>query len=402
LRRFASFPISAQVYCWLNGEPGQILIRSSFLVLRVALKYAARSAALLVVGSAACSSPAVSYNPPFDVPRGPGGTPNKAAAAFICPPAPPATQSIDVPTRYAPGGNAATVDPVREAAYKAAIEPTNAFLRNVALWANRYVRSNGADVQAARCAERWITAWAKAGAWTSASTSTGWFKLSTSLSGTALSWLQIASVQPDGDADRKAVLGWMTGRADALRQHQDGLAGTNLTSRNNHRYWAGLALGSVGAAAGDRRAFDWGMGALRQGACDVTPEGWLPAELTRRNRALWYHVYSLQPLVLLAEFAEHNRQPGYALCNNGIHRLANATLAAVDDPAKIAAAAGIAQTPVLLEDGQLRRSQWGWLAPYGRRFGLSPQWQGRGAAAGRLAAVETGGDLLRLYPVTEK
>lgn len=354
---------------------------------------------MALVGS--CSgAPAASgtLRAPFDVPA-PDAANARPPRPEGCPAAGPVATGIDVPSRYAPGGGAAKVDPQREAAYEAAIKPTNDFLRQVTLQANRYVRSKGRDIPAGLCAQSLLASWARGGAWREVRTTTGWFKLSTSLSGASLAWLQVAPVEGSAE-DRRAITTFLGERADALRKHQDGLPSGNTTARNNHRYWAGLALAAAGTATNDRQRFDWGMGVLEEAACDVTPQGWLPLELQRRQRAHWYHAYALQPIVLLSEFAERNGRQGYDLCNGGVRRLAEATLEAADDPQRITAAAGgVQQTRIVFPDKtRLRGSLWGWLAPYGSRFTLPEPWPARVAASGRLAAVETGGDLAMLYP----
>jgi poly(beta-D-mannuronate) lyase len=38
----------------------------------------------------------------------------------------------------------------------------------------------------------------------------------------------------------------------------------------------------------------------------ITPEGTLPPEMRRGQRALHYHLYAIAPLVYLAEFGENN------------------------------------------------------------------------------------------------
>jgi poly(beta-D-mannuronate) lyase len=89
---------------------------------------------------------------------------------------------------------------------------------------------------------------------------------------------------------------------------------------NNHLYWAGVQAGAVAIAANDRTMFDWCLAAYRNGILQITPEGTLPEEMRRGQRALHYHLYAASPLVYLAEFGEVNGIGLYAE-NNGALKL---------------------------------------------------------------------------------
>ena len=129
-------------------------------------------------------------------------------------------------------------------------------------------------------------------------------------------------------------------------------------------YWAGVELAAIGVAANDRRDFDWGMAAYDNGVNQIRPDGTLPLEMARGSRALHYHLYALAPLVLLAEFGETNGVDLYAHASGALHRLVNASVAGLHDPAPFEKATGVNQeVPKVVSGDQI-----GWAPPYVRRF----------------------------------
>src|SRR6185312_4049788 len=54
---------------------------------------------------------------------------------------------------------------------------------------------------------------------------------------------------------------------------------------NNHLYWAGVEVSAAGIAANDRELFDWGMNTYHVGVAQIQPDGTLPLEIRRGQRA---------------------------------------------------------------------------------------------------------------------
>ena len=339
------------------------------------------------------------YQAPFQVPSSQARV-NLLTQNASCPATGAPLRELVIDTRYKPGKSADVVDPAAEEAYKQAMAPIMVFMAGITNQANRYIRSDGNDLSAADCSRYTLDQWARGDAFSSVSGSAGWFKLSTLLSGMALSYLQIRDAPTDaaGQAANRRIEQWLAGLANGLLEYRrHGVTGSPV--ENNQLYWAGLAIGATGAAVGNSTFFDFGMEAFRHGACSVTPDGFLPMELKRRHAALHYHVYALQPLMLLAELAERNNQPGYATCGRAMDRLTGNVLAGAENPALFEQKAGAPQKPVLDAGGGLPKPLWGWLAIYARRAEIPPSWARRLAAAPRLAAAETGGDEVVLYAV---
>lgn len=73
--------------------------------------------------------------------------------------------------------------------------------------------------------------------------------------------------------------------------------------------------------------FDWAVAGYRNGAEQITPEGTLPLEMHRGQRALHYHLYAIAPLVYLAEFGADNGMDLFAEDNSAIRRLVDRSIA---------------------------------------------------------------------------
>jgi poly(beta-D-mannuronate) lyase len=81
------------------------------------------------------------------------------------------------------------------------------------------------------------------------------------------------------------------------------------------------------AVALDRRdLFDWSVKEYRIAAGQIAADGHLPNEQKRGARALAYHNYALQPLVMIASFAAANGQDVVAENNGALGRLAGYVL----------------------------------------------------------------------------
>jgi poly(beta-D-mannuronate) lyase len=114
-------------------------------------------------------------------------------------------------------------------------------------------------------------------------------------------------------------------------------------AENNHLYWAGVEISAAGISANDRKLFDWGMDAYRIGVAQIEPDGSLPLEMRRGQRALHYHLYAVAPLVYLAEFGEDNGLNLYAEHNHALKKLAVLSTQGLVDNSFFERAAGIVQ-----------------------------------------------------------
>ena len=94
--------------------------------------------------------------------------------------------------------------------------------------------------------------------------------------------------------------------------------------------------------------------------------GYLPNELQRENRALSYHNFAIQPLVMLVLFGEANGENLSVLNNNSLARLVDRVLHGIDKPEIFQQVTGIEQEV----DGLLEPWSLAWLEPYLSRYPL--------------------------------
>lgn len=134
---------------------------------------------------------------------------------------------------------------------------------------------------------------------------------------------------------------------------------------NNHLYWAGVEIGAIAIAANDRSLFDWAMATYHNGALQVTPEGTLPLEMRRGQRALHYHLYAIAPLVYLAEFAQDNGLDLWSENDFALRRLVNRSIAGLQGSGYFDKEAGIKQD---LPDGPPSAEAISWGKIYVKRF----------------------------------
>ena len=212
------------------------------------------------------------------------------------------------------------------------------------------------DSASAVCAGHWLAAWANGGAMLGLmSSQQAVIERKWRTAGMAVGYLKIrASVET---AERAAIDAWMNDLADHVVADQGWPA-----KRNNQVYWAGFAAGAVGTATGATRHLDYSRRVFDAALTDIRPDGTLPMELARHQKALDYTNYALAPLVLAAELAAQRGEDWYGHQDGAIHRLAARVLAGLRDPKAFAAMAG--EPSVDVPRGGLP----GWLAFYRLRF----------------------------------
>jgi poly(beta-D-mannuronate) lyase len=233
------------------------------------------------------------------------------------------------------------------------------------------------DKESAVCAGHWLAVWGQGGAMLglmSSQQATMERKLRTA--GMAVGYLKIRQVIDP--AERATIDTWMNDLADHVVADQGWPA-----RRNNLVYWSGFAAGAVGTATGAVRHLDYSRRVYEAGITDIRPDGTLPMELARRQKALDYTNYALAPLVMAAELAALRGEDWYGHQDGAIHRLVARVLAGLHDPKGFAALAG--EPSVDVPRGGLL----GWLAFYRRRFPDRVD----GAPAGPFHYSWLGGDL---------
>jgi hypothetical protein len=139
--------------------------------------------------------------------------------------------------------------------------------------------------------------------------------------------------------------------------------------------------GAVTKGQGD---FDWGMQSFREGVATVEPNGVLPHEMVRGARALHYHLYALQPLLVIAELGEANHVPLYAASNGSIHRVIALVVSGLQDPSFFQQTTGMKQ-----DIPDIKKGNMAFAVPYLRRFGKDPAYAAATKPLAQMVATAT-------------
>lgn len=314
------------------------------------------SAALLLAAApvTAGAAPAPALRSPWDKPVA------ETAAATPCPPPPILPRDITTSSFYTDKAKSIP-DPEKYNAYRASVKPLNDAAREVAKMADNY-RATG-DVAAARCVVTWLVSFAQSNALSGAmSSNQAYYVQGWTLGAFAIDWLKVRRASGLPDEAKSAVPAWL-GKIGALNRDYYSGRDEKVDGRNNHRYWAGLAVMAAGIAADRRDEFGWGLQALQIGLRQVDADGVLPLEIARQAKALHYHLFASGPLVVMAELAAVNGVNAFDENDGALKRLVRRALAGIDDPVFFATRAGIAQEPPKLTADTLA-----WAIPFERRF----------------------------------
>jgi poly(beta-D-mannuronate) lyase len=285
-------------------------------------------------------------------------------AAYLCPEV--VHLSRDLTTdRFYSDSKSSVIDPELWKAYVATSGPYKQLGQQIVDAADDF-RTTGSRA-AAECAIQHMTAAAKEGVFTGKMSSNqayyvqGWV-----IGAIAIAYLKVRGSGIVSAEEQHAILPWIeqvvlqtTDYYDVRRAKATGDA------MNNHLYWAGVEVAAAGIAANNRTLFDWGIATYEIGVAQIQPDGVLPQEMRRGQRALHYHLFALSPLVYLAEFGEVNGLHLYAMHDFALKKLAILSTQGLIDNSFFAKAAGVAQdTP----NGPPTAEEISWAPIYVARF----------------------------------
>lgn len=249
------------------------------------------------------------------------------AASRCRPPPEPFAGPLTFPSKYEGSDRARdTLNRDADERYKLATRSIQAFEAGVSELSNRYVKG---DAGAAACALDWLDHWARADALDGEANMTGRAVRKWALAAAAFSYLKIREA-PGLDAGRLLrSADWMRRLARVVVRENDDLRYEKI---NNHYYWAAAAIAATAVATDDQPLLEWSLAAYRRSVRAIDDDGALPREMARRSRALAYHLYALQPLVMLAEIGRANGVDLYAENDGALLRLVGLVVRGIDDP----------------------------------------------------------------------
>ncbi len=221
---------------------------------------------------------------------------------------PAPTGEMQIPHHYMHGSNG----PINPAEAEAT-RTYGAFEHRITAGMNQWVATgNHAEAQ---CALAQLDAWAQAKALTNydpKAYSQSWFQAEWSLASAGVTDSVLKQDTALDAAQQERVAKWLRNAAHQLISYEKpGELG------NNHHYWRALAAISIGVASDDNELFRFGVNTFKQAVGQEDPNGAFPLEMARHENAIHYQAFALQPLIMIAEFAERQNIDLYAYTDNG-------------------------------------------------------------------------------------
>lgn len=290
----------------------------------------------------------------------------KNAGDYDCDTVAPHVGSLSFTSKYE-GSDSARNELNEEAlaAYKEASEKIRTFEKTVVAAADDY-QVDGDGTAARDCVMDNLDQWASAGALLHEEVNhVGEAVRKWALAASANAYLRVKSAAPEGSLDpgqSERIEAWFRQLVDGVRNYY---TDRPLRKVNNHDYWAAFAVISAAVATGDCDDWGWALAKFDEAMGQITEEGYLPKELSREDRALEYLNYAMQPLTLIAVFAEVNGESVYERYREKFRKLTGNVVAGLESPGRIAAVTGYEQ----ITDGLY--TAWGlaWMEPWQKTWG---------------------------------
>ncbi|WP_213875218.1 mannuronate-specific alginate lyase [Pseudomonas sp. dw_358] len=312
----------------------------------------------------------------------------------------PYTQSLQFRSKYEGSDKSrSTLNPEADKAFRSATHDINDMEKGTSKLVMDYMRDGRADEL--DCTLSWLTTWAKADAlmskdfnhtgksirkWTLASLSSAYLHLKFSASHPLVGHEQ----------DAQVIEAWFGRLADQVVSEWDNLP---LDKTNNHSYWAAWSVMSTAVVLNRRDLFDWSVKEFKIGADQVDPQGYWPNELKRDQRALAYHAYAMQPMAMIASFAQANGVDLRAENNSALLRVGQRVVAGAKDPSIFQKVNGSEQDMSELET----TSKWSWLEPWCSLYNCDGDALARKREGEPFKTFRLGGDVTKVFdPAHEK
>jgi len=238
---------------------------------------------------------------------------------------PAPTGRINIPRHYLNGSSGPT-----NPAEAAATRVYSLFEERITAGMNQYV-ATGSHAESA-CALAQLDAWAQGHAlldYDRVESPQAWYQVEWTLSAAGITDSVLVNDTTLDQAQQQRVTAWLDKAA-----HKDISFERPGDTGNNHHDWRALAAAAIGITAGDDELLRFGIETYKESIGTIDAQGAFPREMIRHENATHYQGFALQPLVLIAEFAERQGVDLYNYKANG-HSLRDAIIffgRAVDDP----------------------------------------------------------------------
>ncbi len=221
---------------------------------------------------------------------------------------PPPAGEMQIPHHYIQGSSG----PINPAEAEAT-RPYSAYEHRITAGMNQWVATgNQAEAQ---CALAQLDAWAQAKALTNYNAKTwrqSWYQAEWTLCSSGITDSVLMQDPALDHAQQARVAAWLDSAAHQLiGNEKPGELG------NNHHYYRSLAALSIGVLSKDDDLFRFGVDTFKQAIGQEDSNGAFPLEMARHENAIHYQAFALQPLVMIAEFAERQNVDLYAYAEHG-------------------------------------------------------------------------------------
>lgn len=284
---------------------------------------------------------------PFDVAGQRAMWGRDVAPLGACPAAPEPVRDVIRGVYYKDGANSVR-DPVEYRRTINAVEPLWAYSGALSRMANDHVASIRPDPARAVCVLAWLDRWAAGGALQGEISTWAHYDLlwGTGISA-AMAYLKVRDTPGLDPGQRRRVEKWLAALArTAIKENERYNAWRDVwkPGRSSLSFWTAAYSAVAGIAADDRALFDWGVAIVRLGlAGSITAEGALSSELDRAGRSFAYHVWSLEPMMIVAVAAHANGIDLTAEHDGALVRMVRFMLRMRAEPERIAILAGSPQ-----------------------------------------------------------
>lgn len=181
-----------------------------------------------------------------------------------------------------------------------------------------------------RCLFKTAKLWAGSGALLEMATKDAMLTRSRMIAELGMLLLAYQRTNSDTIAQDTEIQSWLAQIAEQTIRFFDSRPNAT-SSRNNHRYWAALAVMTTGKLLAKPEFENWGATSLEIGLCQINDKGFLPLELARASKAHAYHAYAFRPLAATALLSASTKDSKTLRCRDRLKRLSALLLSATAD-----------------------------------------------------------------------
>ncbi|MEJ6402664.1 alginate lyase family protein [Yoonia sp. 2307UL14-13] len=281
---------------------------------------------------------------------------------FVCPPVPEPVVTLNYGSRYKDNSESRSdIDVESNAAVNDALEPIEAFLRDLVQEANMVTEGEDHQVARADCVIDHMATWAEADALSELGSYTANLSIGARLAGFGFIYRQVAPYSTN-PARRNVIKAWLADRTDEqmIFWEQDATSGARL---GNLRGWATLAINLSADINDDPVALRWSAWSASLVQCEALEDGSLPQEMRRGKYALHYQLHAIAPMVVTTALLEQQDVSIKGVCDNALDRIVQFAMSDLETGERSAAYSGEVQSYF---DGteELRSFQLAWVEAY--------------------------------------